>query len=82
LNRYLGENHLIVAGGVWDQPAGEFRAMRHAGWIWYVLDQARRYPGDMDKTFDGETVKYWLDVLEPVRMKIDQEKAVGARGQG
>ncbi len=36
----LGENRMIVAGGVKDQPAGEWTAAKHAGYIWYVLDTA------------------------------------------
>ena len=40
----MGENRLLVAGGILDQPAGLFMAARHAGYVAYLMDEYTRDP--------------------------------------
>jgi hypothetical protein len=38
---------LIVAGGVWDQPAAEFLSQRYAGYLWGLLETEAKASADM-----------------------------------
>ena len=46
MHRWMGDSRLIVAGGVFDQPIGEFMAVNYAGWLWYLLETSAKPDGD------------------------------------
>jgi hypothetical protein len=39
---HLGDSRLLVAGGLYDQPAGKWFAVQRAGYIWQILEDVTK----------------------------------------
>ncbi len=87
LNWRLGEQRLIVAGGMLDQPAGTWQAQQRAGYVWYLLEQEASVTKDMslDKLLKPADLKVLLgdpdkpgdEGLRGIRKRLIMEKRNG-----
>ena len=75
MNRRLGDYHLIVAGGIADQPAGAWLAQQYAGWIFYLCEQQAEatdaYP--LDKRLKASDLKVLWEQIRPIQMRLAQD---------
>lgn len=65
LGNQLGDNRMLVDGGLLDQPYMLWMMANHARWVWALLERyANRKEGD---TFDQHEEAYIRDVIDPIR---------------
>lgn len=72
---HKGDNGMLAAGGLLDQPAALWFAVRSAGYYWSLLEQSKR-PNGLDAKTNGWSVSDWktYDKLVEARAKIAAER--------
>mgnify|MGYP000679762660 CR=1 FL=1 len=68
MHRHLGDNRMLVAGGLLDQPAHQWFAVQYAGWLYQLLEKQARADVKPDQFTEAET-DYLIDVVMPIRME-------------
>ena len=69
LHRHLGDNRMLVAGGLLDQPATLWFSVQFAGWLASLLEKQSNPSTKPDQFSETET-EYLLEVIQPLRMEV------------
>lgn len=72
----MGETQLLVAGGVWNQPAGAYLAARRVAYLVSLLDAESKSTADapVHDLLNDEQLKDLLKLKE-LRMRITSDNA-------
>jgi hypothetical protein len=65
LGNSLGDNRMLVAGGLLDQPYALWTMAQHAASIWSLLE--RWSSRNEHSQFSDHEVSYMRDVIDPIR---------------
>lgn len=71
LHRHLGDNRMLVAGGLLDQPATMWFSVQFAGWLAALLEKQSNENTKPDQFNETET-EYLLEVIQPLRIEVQQ----------